>query len=158
MANQYVNKVVVKNDAGEEEVKLDLTQDTIDGMFLIEGYTFHDKTGAPQTGWMELVDLKTFADEDSDGGLTGKAFEKTFKTLDDYFDIGETHGDYQAVTNRLQVKIAQSEKDKIIAENIKKDVSILGVTGTLDSANYTLEDNDAGGQTLTIGQVIGYEH
>lgn len=47
MANQYVNKVVVNG-----QTQLDLTSDTVDAAHLAQGFTAHDKSGAPITGTM----------------------------------------------------------------------------------------------------------
>ena len=46
--NQYVNKVVFGN-----ETLIDLSSDTINAGVLLQGYTAHDKTGAPITGTIE---------------------------------------------------------------------------------------------------------
>ena len=45
MANQYTNKVIVNGRA-----IIDLTSDTVAPENLLEGYTAHDKTGAPVVG------------------------------------------------------------------------------------------------------------
>lgn len=47
MANPYVNKVIINGDT-----KLDLTGDTVDAAHLAQGYTAHDKSGAPIVGTM----------------------------------------------------------------------------------------------------------
>ena len=44
--NQYNSKVVLASG----EVLMDLTPDTVDPAHVLNGYTFHDKAGAPQTG------------------------------------------------------------------------------------------------------------
>ena len=46
MANSYNNKVVLASG----EVLIDLTGDTVDAAHVLDGYTFHDKSGAPVTG------------------------------------------------------------------------------------------------------------
>lgn len=43
--NLYVNKLVVGN-----EVKFDLTSDTVTAEKLLSGFTAHDQSGAPITG------------------------------------------------------------------------------------------------------------
>ena len=50
-------------------------------------------------------------------------------------------------------KIADAESAKIIPENIKSGVTVLGVEGTLESgpsASYSESVNDGGGLTATI--------
>lgn len=47
MANQYVNHVVVNN----QDI-IDLRSDTVDAAHLAQGFTAHDKSGAPITGTM----------------------------------------------------------------------------------------------------------
>lgn len=47
MANQYVNHVIVNGTA-----IIDLRSDTVDASHLAQGYTAHDKSGAPITGTM----------------------------------------------------------------------------------------------------------
>ena len=45
MPNQYVNKVTVNGS-----IILDLTSDTVTAATLAQGYTAHDRSGAPITG------------------------------------------------------------------------------------------------------------
>lgn len=45
MANPYVNKVIVN-----DQIKLDLTGDTVTAETLMQGYTAHDASGAPIVG------------------------------------------------------------------------------------------------------------
>ena len=45
MAGQYINKVIVNG-----QTKMDLTSDTVDAAHLLDGYTAHDKSGAPIEG------------------------------------------------------------------------------------------------------------
>lgn len=45
MANEYVNKVVLGSST-----LIDLTADTVTAATLMQGYTAHDKSGAPITG------------------------------------------------------------------------------------------------------------
>lgn len=154
MANQYVNKVVVIDEMGTEQTKLDLTQDNIEAKYVInmkpgealEQIKFHDATGASVTGTIGSTDL---------GANNANGVFSDIAKLDDQITVGNEGGDptgesYFAYRGYATVGIDATEKAKIIAENIKKDVEILGVTGTLRETTYTFEDNDAGGQTLTI--------
>ena len=52
MANQYVNKVIVNN-----EIKMDLTEDTVTPKTLRKGFTAHDASGAPIVGNESLTDI-----------------------------------------------------------------------------------------------------
>ena len=46
MAKSYNNKVVLASGEG----LIDLTGDTVDAAHVLNGYTFHDKSGPPVTG------------------------------------------------------------------------------------------------------------
>lgn len=151
MANQYVNKVVVG-----DETKLDLTGDNIDPQFVLMSapdetgasvsVNFHDKTGAQVMGQMPVTDL-------TDSANTSMYFpdiltvDSTIHVGADQMSVDMGGNPHKAYKGYCDVGIAQSEKDKIIAENIKKDVSILGVTGTLEA----LDTSDA---TAGTGDIV----
>lgn len=138
MANQYNNKVVLSSG----EVLIDLSADTADAAHVLNGYTFHDKSGAPVTG------TNTFDADTSDDTaavaeiLAGKtahargalltgtmpnngAVSGSISTKAGQYTIPQGYHDGSG-----KVSISSTEQAKIIAGNIKSGVEILGVTGT----------------------------
>lgn len=196
MANTYVNKVIIGT-----EVKLDLTQDDITADKLASGIKAHDKSGAPITGTntydADTSDATATAAEilagktayKSGSKLTGTMPNQGAKTLN---VTSKTTGvtiprGYHDGSGKAQVD--PTEGAKIIPDNIREGISILGVTGTMsgtedahpqsktvtpnfttqeitpDSPDYnylstvtinpipvSYTDNDAGGQTLKVGE------
>lgn len=141
MANTYINKVIIGT-----ETKLDLTGDTIDAASLLKGKTAHDRSGAPITG------ACTYDADTSDGTaaaaeiLTGKTayvagaevtgsmpnqgaktLEITSKSSGVTIPMGFHDGSGKA-------QISSTEAAKLIASNIRENVTILGVTGTMSSS------------------------
>lgn len=135
MAN-YINKLVVGN-----ETKFDLTADTITAEKLLKGATAHDKSGAPITGTCtydadtqdataavaEILEGKTAyargtkltGTMPNKGAVSGTITDKTPYTIPMGFHDGSG-----------TVSLDATESAKLIAGNIKKGISILGVEGT----------------------------
>ena len=137
MADKYINKVIIGND-----VKLDLTADTITSEDLKKNVTAHDKSGAPIVGTntfdadtqdataaaAELLDGKTaYARGAKFTGTMPNQGSKTLtiaaKTETPAIPMGFHDGSGKA-------QIDADEQAKIIPGNIKQGVSILGVEGT----------------------------
>lgn len=136
MANKYINKLVVGT-----EVKFDLSADTVTEDKLLKDVTAHDKSGAPITGQCtydsdtqdataavaEILDGKTAyargtkltGTMPNKGAVKGTITDKTPYTIPMGFHDGSG-----------TVAIDSTEAAKLIAGNIKKDITILGVTGT----------------------------
>lgn len=137
MANQYVNKVVING-----VTKLDLTGDTILANKLLSGFTAHDKSGAPITGSCafdaDTSDGTISADEVLSGEIGYAAGAKITGTMPNRGAVTGTistkAGQYTVPQGYHdgsgKVSIDSAEQAKIIAGNIKKDITILGVTGT----------------------------
>lgn len=138
MANQYVNKVVFG-----DETLIDLTGDTAIASDVLSGKKFHLKSGAQGTGTC------TFDSNTSDATATAAEILAT-KTA--YVNANKVTGSMPnrgAVTGSISTKdqqytiqqgyhdgsgkvsIASTEQAKIIASNIRENVTILGVTGTM---------------------------
>lgn len=133
---KYINKLVVGN-----ETKFDLTADTVTAEKLLKDVTAHDKSGAPITGTCtydadtqdatvavaEILEGKTAyargakltGSMPNKGAVSGTITDKTAYTIPMGFHDGSG-----------TVSIDATESAKLIAGNIKKDVTILGVTGT----------------------------
>ena len=124
---------------------LDLTADTVTAEHLETGYTAHNANGAPITG--------TMPNRGSENG--------TISTKAEIYTIPEGYHNGSG-----SVSIDSSEQNKIIAENIRDGVSILGVTGSYsgsgsgesDTSDATASSSDIlSGQTAYIssGKVTG---
>lgn len=138
MANQYVNKVVVNG-----VTKVDLTADTVAAANLLAGITAHDRSGAPIEGTMpSLADATGDATATTATILSGStAYVAGAKvtgampnigaqtiTIDDKDDEIAISAGYHDGSGKA--KLDATEKGKLIADNIKNGVSILGVTGS----------------------------
>ena len=153
MANAYNSKVVLASG----EVLIDLTADTIDAAHLLEGVTAHDKSGAP------IIGACTFDSDTSEDTaaaseiLSGKtahargalltgtmanrgAVTGTISTKAQEYTIPQGYHDGSG-----KVSIASTEQAKIIAENIREGITILGVEGTMSGS----EDMSAQAKTVT---------
>lgn len=139
--NQYINKVVYGNT-----VLLDLTVDTLTASKLSYGYTAHDRSGAPITGTNTFDSNTTDGDALASELLSGKiayanknrlvgtmpnrgAVTLTIDDINDELAIQNGYHDGSGVA-----KLDATEKAKIIAENIKKDITILGITGSYEGS------------------------
>ena len=136
MAN-YINKLVVGN-----EVKFDLTGDTVAPNTLLTGATAHDKSGAQITGTCTydsdtsdatvavaeiLKDKTAYARGAKIVGTMPNNGAKNY-TISNLNDQTIAMGFYDGSG---KISFDSSEKAKIIPANIKNGVSILGVQGTM---------------------------
>ena len=133
-----INKVIYGG-----ETLIDLTSDTVTADKMLTGYTAHDKSGTPVTGTCdydsntqdatataaELLETKTAYVNGSKvtgnmpnrGAVTGTIAEKDGQyTIPNGFHDGSG-----------KVGIDAAEKAKIIPDNIRAGISILGVDGTM---------------------------
>lgn len=165
---EYVNKVVFGSDT-----LIDLTADTITAADLASGVTAHDKSGAPITGTStkdvdsseataavgEVLATKTFAARGAmltgtmpnNGAVTGTISDKNtpYSVPAGFHDGSGT------------VSIDATEAAKLIPENIKKDVTVLGITGTHEGS--TPVSSQAKTATPTTAQQVilpdsGYDY
>lgn len=140
--NQYYNKVVWGSD-----VLIDLTADTVTADKILASYTAHAKDGSTITGTCdfdvnsgdatvavaEILSGKTAYARGTK--LTGSmpnngSFKGTIENLEDVIKIPQGYHDGAG-----GVQIMLSEQQKLIAENIKQGITILGVTGTLEPSS-----------------------
>ena len=140
-SNTYVNKVIYGNDT-----LLDLTSDDVARSDVLSGKYFHLPSGERTTGTCAydadtsdgtataadiLYDETAYVNGNkltgsmpNRGAVTGTISTKagTYSIQNGYHDGSGTVG------------IDSTEQAKIIAENIKKDITILGVTGSYEGA------------------------
>jgi len=152
MANQYYNKIIVNG-----LTKIDLTSDTVVPDKLLEGYTAHDKSGAPITGTCTFDSDTTDATALEGEILTGKtAYINKSKVTGTMPNRGGVSGTISTVAGTYTiangyhdgsgtVQIDSTEQAKIIATNIREGITILGVEGTMTGT----EDVVAGSPTVT---------
>lgn len=135
MAN-YINKLVVGN-----ETKFDLTADTVTEDKLLKGITTHDKSGAPITGTCtydaDTQDATVAVAEILEGKTAYARGSKLTGTMPNKGAVSGTIATKDAYTIPMgfhdgsgTVSIDATESAKLIAGNIKKGISILGVEGT----------------------------
>lgn len=135
MAN-YINKLVVGN-----ETKFDLTADTVTADKLLKDITAHDKSGAPITGTCtydaDTQDATAAVAEILEGKTAYARGTKLVGTMPNKGAVSGTITDKTAYTIPMgfhdgsgTVSIDATESAKIVAGNIKKGISILGVEGT----------------------------
>ena len=139
--NQYVNKVVFGNTT-----VMDISDTTADASKVLYGEKFYLRTGEGVTGSCtydadtsdadataaEILDTKTAyvngnkltGNMPNRGAVTG-----TISTVAGAYSIQNGYHDGSGT-----VAIDSTEQAKIIAGNIKKDVTILGVTGTYEGS------------------------
>ena len=166
MAN-YINKLVVGN-----EVKFDLTGDTVAPNTLLTGTTAHDKSGAQITGTCTydsdtsdatvavaeiLKDKTAYARGAKIVGTMPNNGAKNY-TISDLNDQTIAMGFYDGSG---KISFDSAEKAKIIPANIKNGVSILGVRGTMTGQESITVQSKTVTPTFTAQTILpdeGYDY
>lgn len=166
MAN-YINKLVVGND-----VKFDLTGDTVAPNTLLTGTTAHDKTGAQITGTCSydsdtsdatvavaeiLKDKTAYARGAKIVGTMPNNGPKNY-TISNLNDQTIAMGFYDGSG---KISFDSAEKAKIIPANIKNGVSILGVQGTMTGQESVTVQSKTITPTFTTQTILpdeGYDY
>ena len=169
MANSYNNKIVLASG----EVLIDLTGDTVDAAHVLDGFTFHDKSGAPVTGTC-TYDSDTSDDTAAVGEiLSGKTAHARGALLTGTMpNNGAQMGSISTKTQEViiaqgyhdgsgKVSISADEQAKLVPSNIREGITILGIEGTMSGSESVV----AQARTVTpkfTQQVIspedGYTH
>lgn len=165
--SKYVNKLVVGND-----VKFDLTGDTVAPNTLLTGATAHDKTGAQITGTCTydsdtsdatvavaeiLKDKTAYARGAKIVGTMPNNGAKNY-TISDLNDQTISLGFYDGSG---KISFDSAEKAKIIPANIKNGVNILGVQGTMTGQEDLQVQSKTVAPTFTAQTILpdeGYDY
>ena len=164
--NLYVNKLVVGN-----EVKFDLTSDTVTAEKLLSGFTAHDQSGAPITGTCDYDVNSQDANAQVAEVLNGKTFyargSKLTGTMPNKGAVSGTIATKEAYTIPMgfhdgsgTVSIDATESAKIVAGNIKSGVTILGVEGTFAGETVVAQTKSVT-PTMSVQTVLpdeGYDY
>lgn len=138
MAEQYINKVIVNG-----QTKMDLTSDTVDPAHLLSGYTAHDKSGAPIEGTCAFDANTQDANATAPEILSGKtAYAKGSKLTGSMPNKGSVTGHITRADTLYTIPmgyhdgagtvgIDSTEVAKLIPENIREGITILGVEGEM---------------------------
>ena len=165
--SKYVNKLVVGN-----EVKFDLTGDTVAPNTLLTGATAHDKSGAQITGTCSydsdtsdatvavaeiLKDKTAYARGAKIVGTMPNNGAKNY-SISDLNDQTIAMGFYDGSG---KIIFDAAEKAKIIPTNIKNGVSILGVQGTMTGQESITVQSKTVTPTFTAQTILpdgGYDY
>lgn len=148
---QNINKVIVNG-----QTKIDLTGDTVDESHLLEGYKAHDKSGSIITGTCTFdantKDATATATEILSGKTAYVNSEKVTGSMPNNTsvagEISNKDTPYKIPTGYHDgggtVGISSVEKAKLIPDNIREGITILGVEGAMSGTE------DAKPQSKTV--------
>lgn len=139
--NQYINKVIYGG-----ETLIDLTQDDVTRASVLAGIKFHLPSGEATTGTCDYDAKTSDANAVAAEILSGKtAYVNGIKLTGTMPNRGAVVGIISSLNGEYtiaqgyhdgsgKVSIDATEQAKLIAANIREGVTILGVTGTMNSS------------------------
>lgn len=131
--NPYVSKVIVNNT-----IKLDLTADTVDAAHLANGYTAHDKSGAPITGSLVVPNVQS---------------EKSYSALSNGSFVISPNSGYEAMEKvKLTVSVASNLKTGTFtpSSDIRAQYQIITVDDLEFVPNFFMLEQQSGLFTQVI--------
>ncbi len=169
MPNTYNSKVVL----GDGTVLIDLTADTVAANKLLAGITAHGKDGAPITGTCPFDSDTSGDDATAAEILSGKKAHArgtqltgtmpnngaVALTIDDKNDVITVPQGYHDGSGTVQLD--STEKAKLIADNIRQGVTLLGVQGAMSGSEDVNAQSKSATPTFaqqTILPDTGYTH
>lgn len=147
-----INKVIYDGNT-----LIDLTTDTVTADKMLTGYKAHDKSGTVITGTCSYDVNSTDATATADEILSGKtAYVKGSKVTGAMKNNGGVTGTIATKAGQYtipqgfhdgsgKVSIDATEQAKLVADNIREGITVLGVTGTMSG----LEDANPQSKTVT---------
>lgn len=147
-----INKVIYDGNT-----LIDLTTDTVTADKMLTGYKAHDKSGTVITGTCNFDVNSTDATATADEILSGKtAYVKGSKVTGAMKNNGSVTGTIATKAGQYtipqgfhdgsgKVSIDATEQAKLVADNIREGITVLGVTGTMSG----LEDANPQSKTVT---------
>ena len=169
MPNTYNSKVVL----GDGTVLIDLTADTVAANKLLAGITAHGKDGAPITGTCPYDSDTSGDDATAAEILSGKKAHARGTqltgtmpnngavdlTIDDKNDVITVPQGYHDGSGTVQLD--STEKAKLISDNIRQGVTLLGVQGAMSGSEDVNAQSKNATPTFaqqTILPDTGYTH
>ena len=160
MAEKHYSKVQRKTAAGYETI-IDLTSDTVTAADIAKGKPAHGKDGAPITGTSTKDSDTSDASAEASDILSGiTAYAKGAKLTGTIKNNGPVSATITSASEKVSVPAGYTSggtislddtASSITPENIRKGVTILGVTGTSDTGADT-SDATAGADDVLSGK------
>lgn len=144
MPDSYISKVIING-----QTKMDLTSDTVDAQHLLSGFTAHDRTGAPVIGTCSFDASTQDATALASEILSAKtAYAKGNKVTGTMSNNGGVSGSISKLSAPYSIPqgyhdgsgtvgVDSAEAAKLIPDNIREGITILGVTGTMSGSEDT---------------------
>ena len=144
MPGSYISKVIING-----QTKIDLTADTVDPQHLLSGFTAHDRTGAPIEGACSFDANTSDATALAAEILSRKtAYAKGSKVTGTMINNGGVSGSISQLSTPYQIPqgyhdgsgtvgVDSAEAAKLIPDNIREGITILGVLGTMSGSEDT---------------------
>ena len=168
MSQKYKNKVIYNGNT-----LIDLTGDTVAEDKMLYGYTAHDKSGEEITGTCTYdADTSDATAGQSEILATKTAYVNGSKVTGNMPNRGAVSGSIETKAGEYtvpqgyhdgsgKVAISATEQAKLVAENIREGITILGVEGSMSGSEDVVAEAPtvtptASQQVVTPGQGYNY--